>query len=262
MHQDVTELDLSLGKALDFDVGRDGSWVGIFQRGERLCVQLGDEREFFASSHLRYPRARFIGRENVLVVDTRYRGAPNAWIYDLNGDLIKAFPCGDGVADVVVLDDTIAVTYFDEGVFSNVPPSHEGIAFFDHQGRLIAGYQSMFTSEAVVIYDCYCACRVDDHTMAFSPYDAFPLVTLNPRAQRQIVRNLPRALQGAGAISIRDETVFLFSPRESKGVLFAWELDGTVRQLGECVGHLRGLEWGRFLSVGERGFTVLSFDAG
>jgi hypothetical protein len=55
---------------------------------------------------------------------------------------------------------------------------------------------------------------------------------------------------------VRGDTAFLFGPYEKKQTMFCWKPGEKPRELGRRSGTLRGLEWGRFLSNGERGFTI------
>lgn len=134
----------------------------------------------------------------------------------------------------------------------------QGIAFFDFEGRLYAGYRSLFGADAVDIVDCYAACRVDHHTIGFSAYLGFDLVCANPRARTHRARALPRSLHGASALTMKRDTAFFFSPYDSKGVLLELSASGVVREIGRHPGPLRGLEYGRFLSIGAHGFTVIT----
>jgi hypothetical protein len=148
--------------------------------------------------------------------------------------------------------------YFDEGVFSGIPPSEQGIAFFDFEGHLYAGYRSLFGADAIDIVDCYAACRVDHRTICFSAYLGFDLICANPRARIHRARALPRSLHGASALTMKRDTAFFFSPYDSERVLLELSASGVVREIGRHPGPLRGLEYGRFLSIGEHGFTVIT----
>lgn len=258
MIEEITEVDRSLGVARDFDVLCDGSWVGVFQREDGVYIAHSDGREFRLKQSVRYPVVRALNRDRVIVLDARKRSnTPGAFLFSADGKLDHAFSAGDGIQDVVVLGDLIAVTYFDEGVFGDFPPSEQGIAFFDFQGQLFAGYQALFGSRAVRIVDCYSACRVDPQTLAFSAYTGFPLVRVHPRTSTQEVVELPRRLHGASALCVRGDLTFFFSPYDRIGVILSWQPGAKPKEVARHPGHLRGLEDGRFLAVGEHGFTVL-----
>jgi hypothetical protein len=259
MVEEVTEVDRQLGRARDFDVRPDGSWVGVFERPDGLHLVDSSGGETRLAQQLRFPLARAIGWDRVAVVDSR--PLPNisgGVLLSLDGKLVRTFSTGDGVQDVVVLDDLVAVTYFDEGVFSGIPPGDQGIAFFNLDGEFFAGYQTLYGAEAVDVADCYAACRAGRHTLAFSPYAGFPLVRVNPRAHTQEVLGLPKNLQGASALSVLGDAVYFFVKQK----LFAWRAGERPSEAGRYDGTLRGLENGRFLASGEHGFTILNVGAG
>jgi hypothetical protein len=260
MEEQVVTVERDLGVAVDFDVGRDGAWVGVFQRNTGLFVASSHGTDFALGPAVRFPAVRFVGANRLIVVSQRSSKDPGeSFIAELDGTQRAPIAAGDGIEDIVVLRDLIAVTYFDEGVFSGVPPSEQGIAFFDCEGRLFGGYRSIFGSDAVDIVDCYAACRVDDHTIGFSAYLGFDLVLANPRARIHQAQRLPRALHGSSAISLKRETALLFSPYDGKGAILEYA-GGAYREIDRRSGPLRGLEYGRFLSNGEHGFTILSAD--
>jgi hypothetical protein len=68
-------------------------------------------------------------------------------------------------------------------------------------------------------------------------------------------------LHGAAAVTFQRDRVFLFSPYSSEDSVLEYR-DGVAHEIGRHVGPLRGLEYGRFLSIGEHGFATLTCGAG
>jgi hypothetical protein len=96
---------------------------------------------------------------SIVLVDRRTaKGRSNCFVYTPDGTARAEFCVGDGVADVLVTGQRIVVTYFDEGVFGDVPPSSEGLCVFSPDGELKLGYQSGIKNP-VDVADCYCACQ-------------------------------------------------------------------------------------------------------
>ena len=258
MLEDATTVDRSLGSARDFDVREDDSWVGLFERSDGLYVADSHGHSFPLGQRVRYPILRAVGFDRVVVADARpVPTTPGGLVISLSGQTLCSFSVGDGIQDLLVLDDAIVVTYFDEGVFGGTAPSEQGLAFFDLQGTLLGGYQSVFGAEAVDVADCYAACVLGRNRVAFSAYTGFELVLLNPRARVQDVHPLPKELHGASALSMRGEDAYLYGPYGHKRGVFCWRSGSAPRFLGEHSGPLRGLRAGRFLLKGEHGFTVL-----
>lgn len=262
MLESVTSVAKVLGSAQDIDLRPDGSWIGLFRRPDGLHVSDSNGRSFTVHQPVSAPILRALGLDRVVLVDSRpLPTGPGGFIISLQGQLLHTFSVGDGIQDVIVLDDTIVVTYFDEGIFSGVRPADEGIAFFDLDGVLFGGYQSVFGAKAVDIADCYAACPVGRNQIAFTAYTGFELVFLNPRACMQEVQELPKELHGASGLSICGEEAYLYGPSAQKRALLSWRQGKTAQCIGEHAGPLRGLPNGRFLARSEHGFTVMDCTA-
>jgi hypothetical protein len=262
MIETATLLPPRLGAAQDFDLGLDDAWVGLFRRADGTSfVHSSRFAPFQIAAALESPRIRRLGEDRVVVADSRSRGAsPNGFIFSSTGEQLRAFDAGDGVQDVITFGDLFAVSYFDEGVFGTASPSNQGVAVFDRDGKYSWGYASRLGADAVEIADCYSACRLDDDRLAFSPYTSFPLVVLNLRSGAQEVVELPEALHGATALSIRGKHTFFYGPYASKDRLFRWAPGEEPVDLGRHAGPLRGIGAGRFVASSERGFTLLQPD--
>lgn len=102
----------------------------------------------------------------------------NARRYNPNGQLIEAFTLGDGIEHVQIDDnDTIWVSYFDEGVFGNFgweqPMGSEGLIAYKINGDKLWGAGSYG------IIDCYALNVVSSKQVYFYYYDDSFLVQLN-----------------------------------------------------------------------------------
>lgn len=260
MDKVVTKVEQGLGVGRDFDLRADDSWVGVFDRAGALHVCDAYGAAFRVPQPLRFPIVRAIGFDRVLVVDCRpHLNTSGGFVYSMAGELTATLRVGDGVQDAVVLDDLIALTYFDEGVFSGVGPGDEGIAFFEHDGRLFGGYQTMFGADAVDIADCYAACPINGQSLAFMAYTGFELVHLNPRTGRQQVVQVPEEVHGASAVSVNGQHACFFGPYSRKRSLFRWAPGSDPEKIGTHSNSLRGISKHRFLSSGELGYTIVSW---
>jgi hypothetical protein len=252
-----TAFDPGWGELLDLDLHESGEWVGLFRDGQELLVRT-PSASFTAPDGVRFPLIRCAEPGKYVLVDTRTRpGRQNGWILSAGGARNVDFFAGDGIRDVLANADTIVVTYFDEGVFGNIAPGHEGIAIFDGHGRMRAGYQSTLGSSAVDIADCYAACWEGDSRIAFFPYTAFPFVTLDVKTLEQEVEATPQTVHGASAVAVTDEGVLFHGPYDKKSSIYAWAPGREALPVGQYPGRLRGLRGGRFLTHGGNGFTIV-----
>lgn len=235
--QDVVTLELP-GTAIDVDVRADGEWVAIC-RPERDLVVVFAGHHFTVPDEIQFPLIRWVGDREILLIDARTtKGRDNAYVFSTSGARKARFCVGDGVADAVAVADAVVITYFDEGIFGDVPPSHEGLCVFSVDGRLEFGYQSGVRNP-VDIADCYCVCAAGRHEVCFSPYTGFPLVRLNLKARDQEVHELPEVLAGASALSTDGVVFYFYGPYDAKDSIIRWQPGEACTEVGTHPGPLR-----------------------
>jgi hypothetical protein len=250
------------------DIDSQGAWLAIVETREGLQLRS-------ATTHLAldlglpHLMVRWLG-DKALVVGARIRkaGEINAWIIDVqDGTVLKSFSIGDGVEDVVVLRDFIAVSYFDEGVFGKHPLSNEAVSVFDYEGSFRWGYMSA-VPDSVWIADCYAMCRTGANTVGLYAYPDFPFIELDlTRCRQTSLETLPET-HGAGAITCLPHAVFFHGPypadgnfdKERPDVYAVDKTTGTVTFVGHVDGHsARGLSHGRMLSVTDEHVVLTHF---
>lgn len=245
----------------DADVARDGTWIALVGReSAESALYIGDFIRL--SRSFKFPVVCIIDEDRFVIVD---RWAPtvdvtNAWIASrcTPWNAVR-FQVGHGVQDVLVTENFLICTYFDEGVFGGTPYSREGVAAFDFSGNFVAGYRTRFAAAAVDITDCYAACCVRGDTVAFTPLERFPLVTWNIAADTQSWHTLPGQLHGAAAMSERNGEFLFHSPYKAKSAILAIE-GGNVRELARVDDRLKTLCGGRFLQLRPDRVSILTFD--
>jgi hypothetical protein len=260
MRQQVTNtFGNELGIARDVDVTTDGRWCAIFQRGSEQVIAFQGGDEIRKTPPIKFPIIRWVGNDHILVADTRIDSitSSNAWIYKSDGILQTTFCAGDAINDAVANKNAIVFTYFDEGVFGNIPPSNDGVAVFTLDGQLLFGYQSFFGESAVDVADCYCACRGDRDEVLFVPYTDFPLVRLNIATRSQKIEVLPEVLHGTRALVAIGDNLFFYGPYGQRSAIFEYKSGRDARLVDTHAGPLRGLTQGRFISVGEHEYTIV-----
>lgn len=243
------------GPALDAVDWTDHGWAAIRQEAEHTAL-IVDDVSTPIDAHPRFPMVRRFPDGGALVVDSRTLDGANAWLFEPSGLLSSEFHIGDGVQDLLVSEDCIVATYFDEGIFGAPGPNNDGLAVFGRDGALQWGFHGS-VGPPVDISDCYCAAWHDDHTVAFLPYPGFDLVLLDLRSTTHDVFRTPKAVAGAGSVSTHGKTAWFHGPYHSRALL-KWTLGAeTMEPAGEYSGPLRGLSRGRFLATGSYGCTVI-----
>lgn len=266
------------GPIVDLDVTPDGSFVAITAAvDDRVVYDDGpnslrhsfyrDQQLVFGAEVVRvFPderpwplMVRSVAGRAIVVQRRAKRREPNAWIVERSGQIAAEFCAGDGIEDIVVLEDHIVFTYFDEGIFGGAPPAEQGVAVFDPTGHYEFGYYDCSGSGAPDIADCYAACADEAGRLLIFPYTEFPIIRIDLSKRSREVFPAPETLTGAHAMTSSGEQAFLWSPYDYRDEIFGVLL-GTNRAkaIGRYPGPLRGLPGGRFLAVGSSGYTVVS----
>lgn len=246
----------------DADLLPSGQWVVVAGR-PATTVHFQDRLTLPTPAPIAVPLVRGLDADRIILVERRASQSKpsNAWIVRRDGSLEAEFHVGEGIEDVLASRDSIVVTYFDEGVFAAEGPSQQGLAVFRTDGAFDWGYRDQLAVAGVSIDDCYCACWLDPSHVAFSPYSAFPLVTLDIKHRQQEVLSTPDAVHGARAVTFGGDTAFFHAPMGRDRAILAWKRGESQAEFVEDhAGRLRGLSGGRFLGVQEEGLVILSFE--
>jgi hypothetical protein len=107
--------------------------------------------------HYFWPMIRAIDDERVVAVHPRAdRDSLNAAILALDGSVLNRFHVGDAVEDVLVLGQSLIVTYFDEAVEDDL--GSEGLCVFNFDGSVDLKFHQEFGYGPMFLSDCYAAC--------------------------------------------------------------------------------------------------------
>jgi len=254
-----------------FDIDENKNWLAVIKK--EISDQENSDQLLLAYKNLniklpvswKFPIARFLN-DTAIIVNSRIQKERelNAIIIRLdNGNIIQKFTVGDGVNDIAVLQDYIAVSYFDEGVFSNTALSSQGLAFFNFKGEYQYGYRENVPGH-VDIADCYAICKVEENKLAFCAYTDFEFIQLNVSSKSQEIYKTPKQLHGAHAITLKQNTAFFKGPYQDKEAnqqtLFAYNLETkSIKAIGIIPGqYARGLPQGKFLSYCDGNIIISS----
>lgn len=204
---------------------------------------------------IKFPLVQMLDNNSFLLADRR-SGSVNAFIFSTDGVLQRSFYVGDAIENITFNEGKIIVSYFDEGVFGN-PPSTEGLAVFNLEGKQLFGVNSSFGYE--YICDCYALCKLGKHSVFFFAYTEFELPQLNLKNFQIERTKMPEILAGASAIVSDKETIVFFAPYEHKNTLFRYNLyTKKLEKLGKTDFHIiKGIEYGLFLAVKDKHFYIV-----
>jgi hypothetical protein len=261
MRDDETHLDALPGPLLDLDVDRFARWIAVCGDDRGASHVVVDGITSALRFECRYPLLRILDPEHVLLVDCRCAPrAQNAWVLLADGRVERSFRVGDAVADVVVVDESIVVSYFDEALGASDGLS--GVVVFGRDGEPGLRYADAFGHDLV---DCYCACDAGRGRVLFLGHPTFDAVLLDTRTKTRTAWPTARVVHGASAVTVAGDAAFFFGSYDDRHQLARWRFGADqVDRIGARSGPLRGLAGGRMLSVGRSGYTVITLaeDAG
>jgi len=254
MHDDI-HLDGLPAALLDLDIDRFARRVAVCgnERGASHVVIDGITTALpFPCWH---PLIRILDSDHVLLLGSRcVPKAPNAWVLGADGSVERAFRIGDAVADVIIIDDSIVVTYFDEAFGTSERLA--GVVVFSRDGELELRYADAFGDN---VLDCYCACDAGRGRVLFLGHPGFDAVLLNIRTKTRTAWYTPRAVHGASAVTVARDTAFFFGSYDEPQQLSRWRFGAErVDPVGAHSGPLRGLAGGRMLSIGRSAHSVIT----
>jgi hypothetical protein len=259
MREYTTNIHLNGEVLVDIDYSTNDFYIGITDSGKIITPY----DKFQISHNFSFPIIRQINDESFLIADARKsKGVNNCFVCDLHGNIMEQFSMGDGIEDIEIIKEKIIVTYFDEGVIKGVggkDPNKEGLAVLDLKGNLLLGYNGKHGG--IVILDCYCICKHGTNRVLFLPYTNFPLIELNIDTLEETVYHIPEELKGSNSITSTADSVIFHSPYKDKSGLFKWKIGAqNAERIGEYSAELRGLKNGKFLSIGNKGFTIIDLN--
>ncbi|MFT3912105.1 MAG: hypothetical protein QM737_21950 [Ferruginibacter sp.] len=241
------------GKILDLDADEQGQFIAFTDSGTVIT----HDKILAIDKEIRFPIIRRLDLDTFLIAESRTDKLPNGHIYNFNGQLLQSFLIGDGIQNIVVHNNKIVATYFDEGVFGDDGPNNDGLAIFDLTGHQLFGFNS--TVEDFGIDDCYCICKHKTDTVLFYAYAEFKLCELNVDTFEFTSIDTLNDFAGASAISGTKDKIIFHSAYKDKTSFFSWDTNkNDVVKFGSYPPPLKGIGNGYFLSVGNNGFTIIN----
>ena len=126
----------------------------------------------------------------------------NAHVFDPSATRVFSFHAGDGVNDVCVSsNDTIWISYFDEGIYGPTKLAQEGLVGMNPDGQVVFRYTDCLTVGGITrIADCTAINVAEDGSVWVYYYTDFPLVNLRDPKQVRAWGELPVEFAEAFAV--------------------------------------------------------------
>ncbi len=256
MKEYITNIKLDGEILVDVDASTNDFYLGITDKGN--VVVPFDKIEI--TQPFRFPIIRQLSDNSFLIADSRTSTqSENCFIYDFKGNVQRQFFAGDGIEDIEIVRDKIIITYFDEGVFGKTGPNNEGLVIFDFKGEIILKYNQKHGDQ--IISDCYCICKHGANRILFLPYTDFQLIELNLDTGEEKKYDIPEEVKGSKGLTSTADCIIFHSPYEDARGIYRWGIGARkIERIAEYSEGLRGLNNGRFISAGERGFTIIDLN--
>jgi len=253
MQEEQIYINIEGEAAVDIDYTTDNYYVTITDKGNVITPyeKLEIEQSFD------FPIIRTIDQEKFLVAGSRVKNpGDNCFIYDDKGNILNKFFAGDGIQDIEVVKGKIIVSFFDEGVYGMRGPNNGGLVVFDQQGKIEFNFNENHGGQ--IISDCYCLCKHGPNRVLFFPYDSWTLTELDIDNYEEKEYATPGVFAGSSALTSTKDSVIFHSPYSDQRALLKWTIENNkVEKIGEYTEGIRGLKNGKFLSKGEKGFTII-----
>jgi hypothetical protein len=191
--------------------------------GEITSLMLPETADFIWHAQMA-PECRW------LIVKSRTRSEQdrNARIYGNDGELQSTFHVGDGIEDVQTTESgDVWVSYFDEGVFGDLPLGSSGLVCFSLDGEVLFQFSGESRPvELRSVADCYALNVATSEDVWFCFYESFPLVHLRSKAIAGHWCDNP--VKGSHAFAVAGERALFAGGYKEKGRTFLLHLDGMA----------------------------------
>ncbi|MDN7240611.1 hypothetical protein QWY14_02365 [Planococcus sp. N028] len=244
----AADLKLNSWEIKDADWRTDLGLLAILKQKEQFKVIVGNDNIFTPSLLItvEYPIVRWVNKERILLANPRNEtGEDNVFLLDVNGCLLNSFNAGDGIMDIVVKEEGIWFSYFDEGVFGE-GISREGLVLFSFSGNPLFVYHSGL-SDRPFLTSCDAMCVGDGAEVWIFPImmpDVDPaLLKVNAKSNTITSILAPELPYEPTALSVRGKDVYFSSQFDPEGNLYYWEIGTENPQLaGQLKGTIRSLQ--------------------
>lgn len=254
---------IEIGSVCDFDFTPNGSPVTIQGTESHQVLIKGEDRlplpEHWTAPE--FPFVRYMPDGRVIVVDTSFAAArrKNAWIIDSKGNVDAHFEIGSAAVEIACLWGLVAVAYHPISAKAHghqiQPLQRTAIAFFDLQGRLVMGFNTISAPLGVQAENVRCMTALSRSQLLFVPERLTvhgqevenPVVLFDCATRRPRVYSAP--FPRSEACAMADGWIHLASPEGWEDQIITFDPETKISQhRGEFLGIFRGLEGGAFLA--------------
>lgn len=247
------ELNLTEGKIQDLSTDHLGNYIALTSQNKIMALCLEAPLEL----KLGILRVKIINEENILVVLANSDPPENAIIIDYHGNIQTKFNIGTYINTIIINEDKIIVSYFDQGVLDGNGPDTDALAVFNLKGMQIFGFNSSTLDRQLI--DCYCVANLGNNKIVFNGYGNFLLQELDLNTMKIIPHETPPLCIGATSLSTKADDLIFHSTYKDKTSFFVWNLQSDeVKQIPSEYKNIHAADHGTFYKVYRKSFLLIN----
>jgi hypothetical protein len=227
----------------DADWNEDYGLLAIQKNSNTLEI-IKNKKILDCNVQIDHPIIRWVDSHSFLLADARNeKRINNLFILDIEGKIKSSFNCGDAITDIIVSEEGIWISYFDEGIFGE-GISREGLVLFNLEGIPEVKFNS-HQKKGPSLLDCDAMCIGNDQSIwVVSQVDAKKYILINVNNKGEILKTyeIPAIFHQFTGIYVKKNFAYFFNGYYGNE-LFCFDLDnGEINNIGNLNGWVRGLK--------------------
>lgn len=244
----VLESNTTFYEILDADWHVDFGTVILLKEEGKAEVLFNNNRGFTLPEYVstEFPLVRMFAEDKILLANPRNeKGEDNIFLMGIDGQLLSSFNAGDGIMDMIIVEEGIWISYADEGIFGE-GISREGLVLFSFNGEPLFKYHSGLFKKPFLT-SCDAICEGKDSTIwifpIMMPDVAAAFLHLDSKLNSLCSYPAPELLVESTALSVKGKDAFFASQFDPENNLYHWQIGkGNLQVIGQVQGIVRGLK--------------------
>jgi hypothetical protein len=227
----------------DADWNKDYGLLAIQKKYNKIEIVIND-KILNCNVYIEQPIIRWMDSCSFLLADARNENRiKNLFIFDIEGKSKSSFNCGDAITVIIVSEEGIWISYFDEGIFGE-GISREGLVLFNLEGTPEVKYNSNKQTGPSLL-DCDAMCIGNGQSIwVVSQVDANEYKLINVTSKNEILKiyEIPAIFHQFTGVYVKKNFAYFFNGYYGNE-LFCLDINnGEIINIGNLEGWVRGLK--------------------
>lgn len=247
------ELNLIQEKIQDLSTDHLGNYIVLTSQNKIVALGLETPLEL----KLGIIKVKIINEERILAVLGDSDHSENALIIDYQGNIHAKFNIGTYINTIIINENKIIVSYFDQGVLDGSGPDKDALSVFNLKGKQIFGFNSSTLDRQLI--DCYCVANLGNNKIVFNGYGNFLLQELDLNTMKIITHETPPECIGATSLSTIADNLIFHSTYKDKTSFLVWNLQSDrVNKIPSEFKNIIATDHGTFYKVYRKSFILIN----